>query len=83
MGSLSFPGTPDPFFTGGFAGIQSTTAFNRLELTLNSSVAPAFALDNLIFASTIPEPSSLFLAVLGFGAVTVLLRKRPSRRHSD
>ena len=76
VGSLSFPGTLDPFFTGGFAGIQSTTAFDRLELTFNSSVAPAFALDNLIFASTIPEPSSLFLAVLGFGVVTALLCKR-------
>jgi hypothetical protein len=76
VGSLSFFGTPDPFFTGGFAGIQSTTAFNRLELTFNSSVAPAFALDNLAFASTVPEPSSLFLAALGFGVVTALLRKR-------
>lgn len=76
VGSLSFSGRPDPFFTGGFAGIQSTTAFNRLELTFNSSVAPAFALDNLTVASTVPEPSSLFLAVLGLGAVTSLLRKR-------
>lgn len=75
VGSLSFPGTPDPFFTGGFAGIQSTTAFDRLELTFNSSGVSAFALDNLIFASTVPEPSSLLLAAVGFGVVTVLLRK--------
>jgi hypothetical protein len=75
VGSLSFSGTPDPFFTGGFAGIQSTIAFDRLELIFNSSAATAFALDNFTFASTVPEPSSLLLAALGFGVVTVLLRK--------
>ncbi len=69
LGSLSFPGAPDPAFTGGFAGIQSTTSFNRLGLTFNSSVASAFALDNLTFASAVPEPSSLLLAVLGLGAL--------------
>jgi hypothetical protein len=36
-----------------------------------------------MFANTIPEPSSLFLAVLGFGVGTVLLRKRASRGQSD
>ena len=77
VGSLSFADAPDPTFTGGFAGVQSTTAFNRLELTFNSSSAFAFALDNLTFsnASIVPEPSSLLLAVLGFGVVIVLLRK--------
>lgn len=74
VGALTFSGTADPVFTGGFAGMQSTTAFNRLELTFNSSEASAFAVDNITFASAVPEPSSLLLAVLGFGAVAVMLR---------
>jgi PEP-CTERM motif len=69
LGSLTFPGRPDPVFTGGFAGIQSASAFDRLELRFNSSAASAFALDNLTFANAVPEPSSLLLAVLGFGAL--------------
>lgn len=69
LGSLSFSGEPDPDFAGGFAGIESTTAFDRLELTFNSSVAPAFALDNIMFANTVPEPSAIFLAMLGLGVL--------------
>lgn len=71
LGSLSFSGAPDPAFTGGFAGIQSTTtAFNRLQLTFNSSVASAFAVDNITFANGVPEPSTMLLAMLGLGALT-------------
>ena len=70
LGSLSFSGAPDPSFTGGFAGIESTTtAFNRLQLTFNSSVGPAFALDNVTFANVVPEPSTILLAVLGLGVL--------------
>ena len=69
LGSLSFSGAPHPDFTGGFAGIESTTAFNRLELTFNSSLAPAFALDNVMFANAVPEPSTILLAMLGLGAL--------------
>lgn len=69
LGSLSFSGAPDPDFAGGFAGIESTTAFNRFELTSNSSVAPAFALDNITLPNTVPEPSAILLAMLGLGAL--------------
>src|SRR5262249_25384233 len=47
VGSLSYNSTPDPLFSGGFAGIQSTIPFNRVQLTFNSVAAPAFALDNI------------------------------------
>ncbi len=47
VGSLTYGGVPDPNFTGGFAGIQSTLLFNRVSVTFNSAVAPAFALDNI------------------------------------
>jgi PEP-CTERM motif len=62
VGSLSYTGVPDPTFTGGFAGIQSTIPFNRVAVTFNSTAAPAFALDNLRFANIpIPEPSTAWL----------------------
>ena len=51
VGSLAYNGLPDPIFTGGFAGIQSTLLFNRVEITFNSAAAPAFALDNILVAA--------------------------------
>jgi hypothetical protein len=68
VGSLSYMGVPDPTFAGGFAGIQSTLPFDRVQLTFNSAVAPAFAVDNVRFAA-IPEPSTywLMLGPLVFG----------------
>ena len=68
LGSRSYNGTPDPDFAGGFAGIQSTTAFNRVEITFNSVAAPAFALDNIRTLSTVsavPEPATLALLATG------------------
>src|SRR4051812_3679187 len=62
VGSLSYTGSPDPDFTGGFAGIESTIPFNTVALTFNSVAASAFALDNIRFASVlvpVPEPASL------------------------
>jgi hypothetical protein len=63
VGSLSYDGVPDPSFAGGFAGLQSTTPFNIVEIAFNFTAAPAFALDNIRFASVsaIPEPSTMLL----------------------
>ncbi len=73
LGTLSYTGVPDPTFAGGFAGIQSTIPFNRVELTFNSAAAPAFAVDNVRFA-IIPEPSTILLTV---GALALgILRRR-------
>jgi hypothetical protein len=77
VGTLSYDGVPDPTFPGGFAGIESTLPFNIAELTFNSVAAPAFALDNVVFATAIPEPSSLLL-FLG-GAASLLGYRRRSR----
>lgn len=76
LGSLSFDAIPDPLFPGGFAGVQSTTAFNRLELTFNSTEASAFAIDNIRFDTVVPEPSSFVLVAIGFGGVMFAGRRR-------
>ena len=74
VGTLSYNGIPDPNFSGGFAGISSTLAFNRAQLTFNSVAAPAFALDNLTFAAVgVPEPSTILLITTG---IAVLIWRR-------
>jgi hypothetical protein len=77
VGSLSYNAVPDPAFTGGFAGIQSTIPFNRVALTFNPS-APAFALDNIRFGSAIPEPSTMFLMLGGLAGLWWAQRRRIS-----
>jgi PEP-CTERM motif len=80
VGSLSYAGVPDIVFAGGFAGIQSTIPFDRVQVTFNSTAAPAFAIDNVRAGAVIPEPSSMLL-VLG-GALGVFWRKNRFHRSS-
>jgi len=83
VGALTYGGTPDPQFAGGFAGIQSSTAFNRVELVFNSVDALGFAVDNIRFANVtaVPEPRTVVLlgTVLGVLAITSRLRTRTTR----
>jgi len=70
LGSLSFAGAPDPVFTGGFAGLASTLAFDHVVVTFNSVAAPAFAMDNILVASAVvppplPEPPTILLIFAG------------------
>jgi hypothetical protein len=66
VGTWSYNGVVDPTFTGGFAGIQSTIPFDRVEVIFNAAAAPLFALDNIQLATTtIPEPAAVILVLSG------------------
>jgi hypothetical protein len=83
LGSLSYDGVIDPTFAGGFAGIQSTDPFNRVQLTFNSAAAPAFALDNIRTfnaVSAVPEPSMLPFIGAGITSLLFYRRKRSKRQ---
>lgn len=66
-GTLSYDGNLDPTFSGGFAGLVSTRPFDRVVVTFNAAVAPAFALDNIRVsaAAVVPEPASILLVLGG------------------
>lgn len=72
LGSLSYTATPDPRFSGGFAGVSSTIPFDRVVLTFAlAPIAEGFAIDNVRF-TPIPEPSSVVLLSLGLITVSYL-----------
>ena len=74
LGSLTFPGTSDPEFTGGFAAIRSTTPFDRAQLSF-SSLGAAFAVDNIRFA--VPDNGSTLLSfAMALAALGICANKR-------
>jgi hypothetical protein len=75
VGSLSYSGAPDPDFTGGFVGIQSTIPFNRAELTFNSVAAVAFAVDNVTY-SPVPEPATARMVLAALALVCAACKQR-------
>ena len=78
IGSISFTGIPDPFFTGGFAGVASDTPFDRAVLTF-SDVSDAFAVDNVTFSANKASDEGQTLILLSAG-VSFLLFLRGRRR---
>ena len=85
LGSQLYVGAPDPVFTGGFAGIQSTVPFNRVLLTFNFFLGRGFAVDNLrtFNSAAVPEPATLTLLASGIAAAAWRRRLRTGRRRSD
>jgi hypothetical protein len=73
LGSLSFNSAPDPFFTGGFAGIGNLTPFKSAQVTFANF--GRFAFDNVrVIPAAVPEPSSILL--LGFGLLGLRFVRR-------
>ena len=71
LGSLTYAGSPDPMFDGGFAGIGSTDAFTSARITFGPT-AQSYAIDNMAaVTAAIPEPgTALFgLALCGIAAI--------------
>ena len=81
VGQQVYVGAPDPVFTGGFAGIQSTLPFNRVQLAFNDVVAPSFAMDNVrtFNSAAVPEPATLTLLGSGIAAAAWRRRRRNGR----
>lgn len=47
--------------------------------SINAASGNDFAIDNLTFASAVPEPSTWAMLFLGFGAIGLMMRRRQSR----
>jgi len=77
LGSLSYTGSPDPTFPGGFAGIESSNAFNIAEITFNPKAA-AYDFDNITAIKAIPEPVTL--SIFGTGLAAALATRRRKQK---
>lgn len=62
-------------YTAGATGTISLRAINDI----NAASGNDFALDNLSFASAVPEPGTWAMLFLGFGAIGLMMRRRQSR----
>jgi len=86
IGFLDYAANPDPQFAGGFAGVQSTDAFDHVEVAFNSGAAPAFAFNQVIFANTasqVPEPGTTLFLFTGILFCCLYAKSTASSRSDD
>jgi len=62
-------------YLAGATGSISLRAINNITIRSGND----FALDNLSFASAVPEPGTWAMLFLGFGAIGLMMRRRSSR----
>lgn len=67
--------TLSALYTAGATGTISLRAINDIHAASGND----FALDNLSFASAVPEPSTWAMLFLGFGAIGLMMRRRQAR----
>jgi hypothetical protein len=69
-------------YTGGFFGVVSTTAFNLVSVHSGSysGVAETHNVDNVVFASAVPEPESYALMLAGLGLMGAVARRRKAKQ---
>lgn len=69
-------------YSGGFFGLVSTTAFNLVSVHSGSfnGVAETHDVDNVVFASAVPEPESYALMLAGLGLMGAIARRRKAKQ---
>jgi hypothetical protein len=73
LGSLTYGGSPDPTFDGGFAGIGSTVGFTSAQITFGPA-ASEYAIDNV---AAVPEPGTWLMGA-ALSSVILFARRRAS-----
>jgi len=69
-------------YTGGFFGLVSTTAFSLVSVHAGSfsGIAETHNVDNLVFASAVPEPESYALMLAGLALMGAVARRRKANQ---
>jgi PEP-CTERM motif len=64
--------------TGSYLATANNVTLRAIN-TIDAASGNDFALDNLSFASAVPEPGTWAMLFLGFGAIGLMMRRRQSR----
>ena len=69
-------------YSGGFFGLVSTTTFNLVSVHSGSysGISETYGVDNVVFASPVPEPESYALMLAGLGLMGAVVRRRKAKQ---